>query len=164
MDIISSSNVGRFYRYVNSRLGSNKTMHPIKVCTSNNKLTSDPIEQANVFNNYFASVFTVDNGVLPTVPPRTDKDIACDSVTFTIDNVRKALLALKSSTSSGPDGLPNVLLKNLAYSVCNPLQYIFDSSFKAHQLPSQCLQAFVTPIFKKGVTSEPSNYRPISLT
>ena len=164
MDIISSSNVGRFYRYVNSKLGSNKTVHPIKVCSNNNNLTSDPTEQANVFNNYFANVFTVDNGMLPNLPPRIDEHIACDSIMFTIDNVRNALLALKPSTSSGPDGLPNVLLKNLAHSVCIPLHYIFNSSFQTHQLPSQWLQAFVTPIFKKGATSDPSNYRPISLT
>jgi len=163
-DIISSNNVGNFYRYVNSKLGSRKTVHPIKVCNKNNELTSDPVEQANVFNDYFASVFTVDNGVLPDVSPRSTNDIYCDSVVFTVDIVRKSLLALKPSTSAGPDGLPNVILKKLAHSVCTPLHYIFDSSFKSHQLPSQWLQAFVTPIHKKGATSDPSNYRPISLT
>jgi len=117
-----------------------------------------------VFNDYFASVFTVDNGVLPNISSRTTEDISCESVVFTKDIVCKSLLALKPTTSSGPDGLPNVLLKKLAYSVCTPLHYIFDSSFKSHQLPSQWLQAFVTPIHKKGTTSDPSNYRPISLT
>ena len=78
--------------------------------------------------------------------------------------MHKALLTLKPSTSSGPDGLSNVLLKKLANSVCIPLHYIFDSSIKTHQLPSLWLQAFVTPIFKKGATSDPANYRPISLT
>jgi len=31
-------------------------------------------------------------------------------------------------------------------------------------LPSCWLHALVTPVFKKGVTSNPCNYRPISLT
>jgi len=164
MDIISSNNVGKFYRYVNNKLGSTKTVHPTKIGTTNNNLTDNPTEQANIFNDYFSSVFTVDNGITPQVKPRTDNNTFCDSVLFTADTVLKTLLSVKPSTSSGPDGIPNVLLKKLAFSICNPLCYIFDSSFKSHSLPSQWLQAFVTPIFKKGTTSDPSNYRPISLT
>jgi len=104
-----------------------------------------------------------DNGITPQVQPRADNTTFCDSVFFTADNVRKTLLSVKPSTSSGPDGIPNVLLKKLAHSICNPLCYIFDSSFKSHRLPSQWLQAVVTPFFKKGTTSDPANCRPIPL-
>ena len=166
MNIISSGNIGKFYRYVNNKLGNARTVHPVKI-RANDKLSSNPVEQANAFNNYFSSVFTVDNGIIPQVQSRTNNnnDIFCDTVDFTVDNVRKALLHLKPSTSSGPDGVPNILLKQLAYSICNALCYIFNSSsFKSHCLPTQWLQAFATPIFKKVSTSDPANYRPIYLT
>jgi hypothetical protein len=161
MDIISSNNVGKFYRYVNNKLGSKKTVHPTKIGTTNNNRTDNPTKQVNIVINYFNSAFTVDKG---QVKPRTDNNTFCDSVLFTADTVLKTLISVKPSISSGPDGIPNVLLKKLAYSICNPLCYIFDSSFKSHCLPSQWLQAFVTPIFKKETTSDPSDYRPISLT
>ena len=164
MDIISSNNIGKFYRYINSKLGSPRTVQPLKVSTNNNDLTNNPLEQANMFNKYFSSVFTVDNGSKPVIQPRTVNDIVCESAVFSVDNVRKVLSSLKPSTYSGPDGIPNLLLKKLAYSVCNPLSYIFDGSLKSHCLPPQWLQAFVIPVFKKGATSNPSNYRPISLT
>ena len=45
-----------------------------------------------------------------------------------------------------------------------PLCHLFDFSFKNEQLPDCWKMATVTPIFKQGKTSEPSNYRPISLT
>jgi Reverse transcriptase (RNA-dependent DNA polymerase) len=31
-------------------------------------------------------------------------------------------------------------------------------------IPPVWLQAYITPIFKKGVTTDPQNYRPIALT
>ena len=40
----------------------------------------------------------------------------------------------------------------------------FDVSFKAGVLPGCWLDAIVTPVFKKGATSKPENYHPISLT
>jgi len=110
-----------------------------------------------LFNKYFSNVFTVDNASKPMIQPRTDDNIRSDSVIFNVDNVRKDLSSLKpstsssssSSSSSGPDDVPNVLLKKLAYSVCNPLCYIFDSSVKSHCLPSQWLQAYVILSLKK---------------
>ena len=38
---------------------------------------------------------------------------------------------------------------------------VFQSSFRLHILPACWLHALVTPVFKKGLTSSPSNYRPI---
>ena len=76
----------------------------------------------------------------------------------------KALKSLKPKCSYGPDGLPSILLHNLARVLSEPLSFIFDSSFRSGVLPACWLDALVTPVFKKGATSSPSNYRPISLT
>jgi len=97
-----------------------------------NELTHNPLEKANLFNKYFSSVCTVDDASKPVIEPRTVDNIRSDSVMFNVDNVRKVLSSLKPSTSSGPDGIRSLQLKKLAYSVCNPLCYIFDSSFKPH--------------------------------
>jgi len=99
-------------------------VHPTKIGTTKNNLTDNPAQQANIFYNYFRSVFAVDNGITPQVQPRADNTTFCDSVFFTADNVRKTLLSVKPSTSFGPDGIPNVFLKKLAHSICNPLCYI----------------------------------------
>ena len=48
--------------------------------------------------------------------------------------------------------------------MCDPLAFIFQASFRSHVLPVSWLHAIVIPVFKKGLTSSTSNYRPISLT
>ena len=44
------------------------------------------------------------------------------------------------------------------------LQFIFTQSLNEGILPSDWLKANITPIYKKGDRSVPTNYRPISLT
>lgn len=44
------------------------------------------------------------------------------------------------------------------------LTFIFQSSLKQGKLPSDWKLAYISPIHKKGTKSDPSNYRPISLT
>jgi len=63
------------------------------------------------------------------------------------------------------NSISNLFLKKCADSLCLPLcHHIFDTSFKNNQIPEQWRTAIVVPIHKKGVTSYPNNYRPISLT
>jgi len=160
--LIQSNNLGKFYRYVNGKISGRKSIPPIKNNAGN--LVTDKAVQANIFNRYFASVFTHDDNNKPHFPHRVDPDIGCCDVTFTPGKVMRILRALKPKNSYGPDGFPNVLLKRLASVICEPLSFIFQSSFRLHILPACWLHALVTPVFKKGLTSSPSNYRPISLT
>ena len=44
------------------------------------------------------------------------------------------------------------------------LTHIFQQSLDSGIVPIQWKHAYVSPVFKKGSTSDPKNYRPISLT
>ena len=158
--LIESADLGKFYRFINNKTSGFKSIPPIydEVGT----LVEDDAVKADVFNRYFSSVFTVDNGKVPF--NKSLSKTALNNVSFTPIQVCNFLKKLKAKHSSGPDGLPSMLFKQLADVLCFPLAFIFDASFKAGVLPTCWLDATVSPVFKKGVTSQPENYRPISLT
>ena len=62
--IINSANLGRFYRYVNGKLSCKSGVGPLM--SGSNKVTVSVVEKAELLNNYFSSVFTIDNGVFPS--------------------------------------------------------------------------------------------------
>ena len=66
--------------------------------------------------------------------------------------------------ASGPDKIPNRILKCCATEIAQILQVIFIQSLISGNLPEDWLTTNITPIFKKGDRSSPLNYRPISLT
>jgi hypothetical protein len=78
--------------------------------------------------------------------------------------VLSAIKKLKSGTASGPDQLPPTFYKKLQMSLCVPLCDIFSQLLNSAVVPDEWRTAFVTPVFKKGISSDANNYRPISLT
>ena len=86
------------------------------------------------------------------------------SVKLGIDEVLEKLLKLREDSSPGPDGIHPILLKSCARTLAEPLFVIFQASFESGMVPADWKTALVTPVFKKGSRSDPSNYRPISLT
>jgi len=124
---------------------------------------SDSFSKADILNNYFSSVFTKDNELSPPnissepVPPITQ-------ITVEVDGVYNLLTNLDPHKAAGPDGIPSKLLKETASQIAPLLTFIFQASLNQGKLPSDWKSANITPIHKKGKRTDPSNYRPISLT
>ena len=68
--------------------------------------------------------------------------------------------------SSGPDGVHPKLLKSLAYDekFVEAVTKLFVKCSETGVLPDIWKTASVVALFKKGVKSDPLNYRPVSLT
>ena len=63
----------------------------------------------------------------------------------------------------GLDKIPSKLLKMAAGIIAPSLTAIFSNSIHTGIYPNEWKSAKVTPIFKKGLKSDPNNYRPISV-
>ena len=81
-----------------------------------------------------------------------------------VQGVAELLEGLNGGKASGPDELPNLILKNAANEISPFLKIIFDQSLQTGKLPDDWVEANVAPVFKKGDRHSPANYRPTSLT
>ncbi|KAI8493409.1 DTW domain-containing protein 2 [Branchiostoma belcheri] len=126
-------------------------------------LTSDPKEKADALGAQFESVFTrEDKSSVPTLGEPTAPTIP--PINISVEGVAKQLSCLNPNKSTGPDGIPPRLLKTVAVQIAPILQVIFSQSISTGDVPEDWRTANITPIFKKGDRTTPSNYRPVSLT
>ena len=72
--------------------------------------------------------------------------------------------SLKCTRTTDPHGFNSLFLKRLKFILAGPMSSVFSYIFSAGIIPSAWHESNVTPIFKKGMSSDVSNYRPISLT
>ena len=159
--IIEADSLGQFYRFIN-KLISNKSSIAAIVGDCGDLFT-ETIDKANAFNKYFPSVGVVDDGVTPYVDI-VFFDTVLDSISISDSDVFNSIRKLKRKLSSGPDGIPPMLIKKLCNSLCRPLSLLFNQFISIGFFPDFWRRAVVIPVFKKGATGSLSNYRPISLT
>ena len=114
-------------------------------------------------NDQFQSVFT-DTNSTPTVPLEGNTFPHIPPINITTGGVLQLLQELDPHKASGPDGIPSKFLKETSVSIAPSLTLIYQASLHQGELPSDWKMAYVTPVYKKGSRTNPSNYRPISLT
>ena len=81
----------------------------------------------------------------------------------THSEIEDIIISLKNGKSTGPFSIPVKLLKLVKSDISRPLACIFNESITLGIFPDKLKLAKVIPIHKKGVHTDPSNYRPISL-
>ncbi|XP_062713697.1 uncharacterized protein LOC134290552 [Aedes albopictus] len=153
-----------FWKYVNSQrkeAGFPSTM------TFNEKFSCNPDDICQFFADKFASTFN--NQV---IPDRQIHQAACNVPLMTgsslyrldIDNamIFRAASSLKSSSNSGPDGIPSVFVKRFIENLLTSLQHVFSLSLSSGEFPSVWKTAVMFPVLKKGDRRNVCNYRGIT--
>ena len=133
------------------------------LCCSNGTVVSSPAEKANVFGLQFKENSTIDlsNAPIPQTLPLSNQ---MAPLNIHYDLVRLVLIGLKTNKASGPDGISPRILKECASSLATPLVRLYRLCMVTKTFPTCWKLSLIHPIPKKGDKSDPSNYRPISLT
>ena len=149
-----------FWSYVRSRRKDNVGSAPLK--DSQGTVHIDPTRKAEILNEQFSSVFSS--------PDHRDVELLGDPIpsiariTVTSPGVKKLLLGLNTNKSTGPDGIPAIILKLCSEHLAPVLSLFFQASIDQGKIPDEWKKAHISPIFKKGDPQTASNYRPVSLT
>jgi hypothetical protein len=161
-NLVDCGNLGAFDKYVNKKLNGSNGIAPLRNFDGN--LVTNDSKRAALLNNYFCSVFTVDDGIINTSSLSASAVSSAALPFFTPSPIQKHIKQLETGSANGPDGLPAIFYKNTASIISYPLSVLFNLSLQTADNPPVWKLASVIHIFKKGSPSDPSNYRPISLT
>lgn len=135
--------------------------------SQNNQNISDPLEIANNFCEHFTNI----GPNLASRIPNSTRSFQSylhgnfSNSLFLYPSTEHEILEICSSFRSGmAAGLDKVtmnVIKETASLICSPLVHIFNLSLSSGSVPDQMKCARVIPLFKSGLTSLFTNYRPV---
>ena len=156
---------------------SEKSKASSKICLGKDKnLSFDPKTNAETFMIFFSNLAKNLVSKLPIAPNRFGLDTVknyyekfnLEGKDFSFSNVTegtvsKLLNNINPSKASGLDNLAGKFLKEGSSVLKCPITQICNLSISHSVFPDKCKHAKLKPLFKKGMTTDPKNYRPISL-
>ena len=155
------NNKRAFFRYVNSKLTVRPEITEMK--NELGELFGNDKDICDILGKYFNSVYIPQNNDdMPEMETLCEQEI--QAIRITREAVQKKLEKLNVTKSCGPDNMHPMVLQKTASVACIPLELIFKKSLVDGECPEDWRSANVTPIHKKGDRTDPSNYRPVSLT
>jgi hypothetical protein len=166
------------WNIVKTITNNKNTINNITLMNINNKL-SNPLTIADAFNTYFSSAAenlliknfsgktnNNNNNIDPLTYLRQNFSQSFSLIKFnntTTHGIGKIIHSIKCKDSSGYDEISSKILKTSTPYVLSPLTFIFNKILSTGVFPERFKFSEVKPLYKKGDTTEFSNYRPISL-
>ena len=93
-----------------------------------------------------------------------DNELYLTNIVLSEKNIIEAIHELSTSSTAGPDGIPSSLLVNCVTELAPLLLIVFTHSLSSGVVPPSFKLAAISPVFKSGDRTAPSNDRLISLT
>lgn len=150
-----------FWSHINDKLS--KTRIPGTV-SFNNISYSSPQGIVDAFAAYFASVYDDRPNI---AVPSTCYNFNCNTNLYmkaiSEYDVIQACKRLKANFTMGLDNIPAFLVTDCISALVQPLLIIFNCIIQYNVFPDCWKLARVTPVFKKGISTDVKNYRPISI-
>ena len=159
---LSKKSSKQIHNYIASHIKPKNEIIPALIVNSSTIFKD--LDKANAFANYFSSVFHRKCNLLDEFEHTPFNKHGLGYIDINQWDVLQILTSLKNRTNTSPDGLPYIFLKKCAYPLLAPITHIFRYSMMSGTFPEMWKESIVLPLFKKGIKSDPSNYRPISLT
>ena len=146
-----------FWRFLNSKRNANIAPKSLYLGA---RSTTDPLQQAELFAEFFNANFSSTSSSFPVNSPNINASLTPLSLDehFVFDNLTN--IDVKKGT--GPDGIHPLVLKHCSSIIYGPLTTIFNESLALGIFPDTWKRFSVTPIFKKGARSNIENYRCIA--
>lgn len=146
----------KFWQYINNKKSSYKlpgSMHLDDETASNGETI------VNLFAKYFSTVYS--KSQVHTLTEDYCEPLNISISKFTLFEVFSKIEKLPNKLSTGPDGIPNILLKNCIYTITTPLMLLFNLSLDQKTLPDMWKTSFIVPIYKSGDKENIKNYRGV---
>ena len=123
----------------------------------------DDEEKCDLLNKYFSFISKLDeaNAPLPDIELKTYNNIT--DLNVSVEEISDIIQILLPNKASGPDVISHKMLILCPNKIALPLQIIFNKSLQQSKYPTNWKLTHVIAVFKKGDSSLPSYYRPISL-
>jgi len=149
--VIECNNAGTFYNFIKNKLSCKRGLGALN--NDNGDVITDDIERAILLNDYFVSMCTNDNGIIPDLDRVVPENSNLENIEFTPENIYAAIRKLRISGASGPHGFSPRLFKTLASCLSAPLSLLFSSFMLIGKIPQNWKHAVVTPVYKNGSAS-----------
>lgn len=158
-EAIKNQNTKTFDYLPNKDKGNQIMWQKVRQITGKGFRNNCTIPGADQLNSHYANIST-DNQYLP---PRLKLSCSPQFDWFSEQSVSNVLSQLKQ-TATGLDGIPSWFLKLGSEFFALPLQVLYNKTISESFVPIQWKSACITPVPKKPCPSEPSDFRPISVT
>ena len=159
------NNVKYFYSYAKKKRKIKSSIGPL-INKTTKKMTTDSQEMAELLADQYDSVFSV-----PATPTSTNTNEeqlegpTLSNVTTTPEDFKTTIKELKSTSATGPDGIPAILLLKCAEPISIAMSIFWNKSMEKSHIPPESLKfSMIAPIHKGKTKSDPANYRPVALT
>ena len=145
----------------------NKQQPTIPTLQQGEQTASTDQQKAALLNSYFSACFNRSHPPPAAFdpPPSPQHDPSLVQMHCTIPEVEHLLQGLDVTKASGPDKVSAQMLKCTASCIAPSVTKLFNLSIRVGRIPDSWKESMIAPIPKSSTkSSDPGNYRPISLT